>query len=320
MEHQITKLDLFNLALKQQYNGLIFEGFKVGTFIFGAATLKIADELGNIFQSQISFKAYDWKGWIFNRINRALKKIFENQKYRDWLSKYIHIPSIFYPRYTHEIGGHKFVMWDGEPDISIRNILKEYRSLTEWEPKTTELIQELAKDKVCIDIGASIGPLTLQMCRVAHKVIAVEPTERCFRYLCQNLEINGYKNCVPLRFAAWDKNEVVTMPINDPNPNYVNGICMDDWLEKQGITKIDFIKIDVDGSEPRVLQGLIRTFERNPHLKMIIEYYPLYILGGGQDPDKFMEILKKYFTWEVIPDDFSENCWNLLCTRNELPS
>ena len=315
MEQQITKIDLFNLALKQRYNGLIFEGFKVGTFRFGAATLKIADELGRMFQAEIGFKASNFRGWLFNRINRVLIKIFENKSYRDWLSKYINIPSVFFPRYFHEINGHKFVMWDGEPDISIRNILKEYRDLTEWEPKTTKLIQELAKDKVCIDIGASIGPLTLEMCRVADKVIAIEPTERCFRYLCQNLEANGYKNCTPLRFAAWDKNEVVKMPTNDPNPNYVNGVCVDDWLEKEGIDKVDFIKIDVDGPEPRVLQGLVRTFERNPQLKLIIEYYPLYIVGGGQDPNLFMEIINKYFTYELISDTFSENCWQLLCTR-----
>ena len=313
---QITKLDLFNLALKQQCNGLIFQGFKVGTFRFGAATLKIADALGEIFQSQIGFKPSDFKGLIFNRICRILRKILEDKKYRDWLSKYMNIPSIFYPLYTHELAGHKLMMWDGEKDISIRNILKEYRDIKEWEPKTTERIHELCKDKVCIDIGASIGPLTLQMCKVAKQVIAIEPTERCFKYLCQNLGLNGYKNCIPLRMAAWDKNEVVKMPINDPMPNYVNGICLDDWLEKEGITKVDFIKMDVDGSEPRVLQGLVRTFERNPQLKMIIEYYPLYILGGGQDPDLFMQILSKYFTWEIIPDDFSEHCWNLLCTRN----
>lgn len=315
MEQQITKIDLFNLALKQQYNGLIFEGFKVGTFRFGAAVLKMSEALSKIFGFQLGFKAYDYKGWIFNRINRVLRRILENKKYRDYLSKYMNIPSIFYPRYTHELAGHKLVMWDGEPDVSIRNILKEYRDLKDWEPKTTKIIHELCKDKVCVDIGASIGPLTLQMCKVATKVIAVEPTERCFRYLCQNLELNGYKNCIPLRFAAWDKNEVVKMPINDPNPNYVNGICMDDWLEQNKVDKVDFIKIDVDGSEPRALQGLVRTFERNPQLKMIIEYYPLYMMGGGQDPDEFMKILRKYFTWEVIPDDFGENCWNLLCTR-----
>ena len=312
MEQQITKIDLFNLALKQQCNGLRFQGFEVGGFMYGAATLKITEELAKIFDFKTGFKPSNFKGRVFNKVCHLLKRCLET----DGRKRFKNVPSIFYPKYIHELAGHKLMMWDGEPDISIRNILKEYQAMTDWEPKTTKLIQELCKDKVCLDIGASIGPLTLQMCKVAEKVIAVEPTERCFRYLCQNLELNGYKNCTPLRFAAWDKNEVVKMPINDPNPNYVNGICMDDWLEQNKVDKVDFIKIDVDGSEPRVLQGLIRTFERNPQIKMIIEYYPLYMMGGGQDPDEFMRILKKYFTWDVIQDDFSEGCWQLLCTRN----
>lgn len=315
MRKEITKLDLFNLALHQQHNGLVFQGFKVGSYMFAAGIMKAIEDLEKKFEVTATTKSSNLKQLIFNRLSRLLKRTLETKKYREFINKFTNIPFVFYPKYTHTLDGHKLVMWDGEPDLSIRNILKEYRDLAEWEPKTSEMIKKLAKDSVCIDIGASIGPLTLLMCKEAKQVIAVEPTERCFRYLVQNLEANGYTNCISLRFAAWDKNEVVKMPINDPNPNYVNGICMDDWLEWNGISNVDFIKIDVDGSEPRVLQGLLRTFERNSQLKMVIEYYPLYMVGGGQDPDRFMEIINKYFNYKIIDDTFSDGCWQLYCER-----
>jgi len=90
---------------------------------------------------------------------------------------------------------------------------------------------------------------------------------------------------------------------------------VDDWLEAKGQLKVDFVKIDVDGPEPEVLQGMIRTFKRNPKMKMIVEFYPKYIKGAGCSPEKFMEILNKYFTYTVIPDDYTEGCWNYFCTR-----
>lgn len=312
---QIGKIDLFNLALRQQYNGLIFHGHKVGTFMFGVAKLKAIENISKLQGVKSTFDSNRILDRIIHAVYSKVKTILDTEKGRNFVSKFVKVPSIFYPIYYHEIDGHKLVMWEGEPDISIYNILKEYRDLKEWEPETTKMIHELCKDKVCLDIGASIGPLTLQMCRVAEKVIAVEPTDRCFKYLCQNLEANGYKNCIPLRAAAWDKNEIVRMPMNDPHPHYTNGLCMDDWLEKEGILKVDFIKIDVDGAEPRALQGLVRTFERNPQLKMIIEYYPLYILGGGQDPKVFIDILDKYFNCKIVGDDFGQDCWNLICER-----
>ncbi|KKL60589.1 hypothetical protein LCGC14_2203830, partial [marine sediment metagenome] len=76
-----------------------------------------------------------------------------------------------------------------------------------------------------------------------------------------------------------------------------------------------FIKMDIDGPEPKALKGLVRTFKRSKNLKMVIEYYPEYILNAGCDPVEFREIINKYFDVDVIPDDYEDGCWNLFCTR-----
>ena len=73
--------------------------------------------------------------------------------------------------------------------------------------------------------------------------------------------------------------------------------------------------MDIDGSEPRALKGLIKTFERNPQLKMVIEYYPECIEKCGNNPQDMMDILDKYFTYEKIEGDYTDTYWNYICKR-----
>ena len=311
-----NKLEIFNLDLHQQQNGLRFHGHEVGSFLYGAGLYKALDMLKKKHNVKIGFKPSNLWGSVKNKLILVLYKILDKEKGRRFIGKFVNVPSIFYPKYTHILDGHKIVMWDGEQDIATKNILNDYKTLTDWETETSKLMREhIKQDDICLDIGASIGPLTLLMAKQAKEVIAVEPTERCFNYLCQNIEANGYTNVTPLKIAAWDKNELVKMPMNDPHPIYVNGICMDDWLEQHGYLKVDFIKIDVDGPEPKVLKGLLRTIKRNPQLKMVIEYYPKYILGAGCSLQDFADVMNTYFVSRKIPMDYTDGCWNLFCTR-----
>ena len=50
---------------------------------------------------------------------------------------------------------------------------------------------------------------------------------------------------------------------------------LDDWLAASGpawsVTPIDVMKIDVEGTEERVLRGMTRTLARNPSLQIVCE-------------------------------------------------
>ena len=39
-------------------------------------------------------------------------------------------------------------------------------------------------------------------------------------------------------------------------------LSIDDFVERNGIEKVDFIKMDIEGSEPRALRGAERTIRR----------------------------------------------------------
>jgi hypothetical protein len=117
--------------------------------------------------------------------------------------------------------------------------------------------------------------------------------------------------------GAWDKDEIISQPRNAPAHVQTHLRCrpVDDVLEELGILEVDFMKIDVDGAEPWALKGLERTFERSKNLKMIFEYYPKYVKDAGGDMKDVDKILEKYFTWVIVPGDYSDGCWNYFCKR-----
>lgn len=259
---------------------------------------------------------------------------FRNYKFIIFLDKLSKIHHKLKPKWFYDMGGHKFLMNEG--DASMREILRDYVAVGDkkveadgtpippenrvWEPETTKLVEKWVKPgQVCLDIGASVGYFTLLFSRLVGaegKVRSFEPTTNQIPYIKRNIEKNGYGKIAKVyHMGAFDVEDVIEMPVHAPIKYKVRVAPVDDVLEAEGITKVDFIKIDVDGVEPRVLRGLLRTIERSPNLKMVIEYYPKYLIQAGCDPKEFMDIINKYFTYEVIPGDYTDGCWNFLCTR-----
>ncbi len=189
----------------------------------------------------------------------------------------------------------------------------------EYEPFTTKIVKDIVKPGMtCLDIGASLGYFTLQLSRQVGregKIIAIEPTCHQFPFLVENINTNKATNVEALNIAAWDKNEKKLMPINSGTQFEADCKPLDEVLEAKGIKEVDFIKMDIDGSEPWALRGLERTIERSKNLKMIIEFYPKYLEMAGSSEKEFLSLLDKYFTYEKIAGDYGDNYWNLLCKR-----
>lgn len=52
-------------------------------------------------------------------------------------------------------------------------------------------------------------------------------------------------------------------PFNDANKETVETMTLDQYVEKNGVAVIDFIKIDVEGGEYKVLSGAVSTIQQN---------------------------------------------------------
>lgn len=209
---------------------------------------------------------------------------------------------------------------EDEPDESIKTILQDYYWYRDGnksdgvskirEPETVRLMRKIVKNgDVCVDIGASIGYFTVLLAGLVGKegkVYAIEPTKNQCEYLKENIELNGYENRVVIHnIAASDINGEANIRCNNTSPSVQPCKILDDILPE----KVDFIKMDIDGSELRALKGLMSTIERNKGLKMVIEYLPQYIWllnGSVEELDNF---LNHYFDKKMGIDS------NLYLTR-----
>jgi len=141
--------------------------------------------------------------------------------------------------------------------------------------------KHINKNSVVFDIGANIGIHTILFGRIAKKVYAFEPYKENFYHLQKNMIGNKITNALIFQLALSDKQEDVKIkyinPINsgqiilDNNPT----IELDDWvnmeeeiivkcitLDSLNVDELHFIKLDVEGYEPKVLAGAELTIKK----------------------------------------------------------
>jgi FkbM family methyltransferase len=164
-----------------------------------------------------------------------------------------------------------------------------------WEPHVTGLMARLIKpDDVCLDIGANVGVYTLVMSDLAPqgRVHAFEPSSMNFKFLQKNIADNKLGNAGAHRLALSNK----TGPGNfhylpefagcsfaadrtvsaDPDriiqsawgarwlrvTEAVQFTTLDQWMAQAALDRLDFIKMDVEGSERFVIEGGRATFDK----------------------------------------------------------
>jgi FkbM family methyltransferase len=135
-----------------------------------------------------------------------------------------------------------------------------------------------------LDIGANVGKVTLILAKQVGdtgKVYSFEPEQNNFDLLKKNIEINNLKNVIPLRYAVTDKNEKTLLKVSgactthqictdtDEATQEIETISLDEYFKDQ---RIDFMKIDAEGSEPKIINGMKGIVKNNPNLKFITEY------------------------------------------------
>jgi FkbM family methyltransferase len=146
------------------------------------------------------------------------------------------------------------------------------------EPHLQKAIRNyVAAGDTVYDIGANQGYVSLSLAkRVGSegRVIAFEPLPRNIEAFRQNMELNGINNVRLLEFAASDRTGEAVIRIagnlstaslvwhrNDPTTTEVGvrTVSIDELVEAGELGYPKFVKIDVEGAEGSVLQGMRRT-------------------------------------------------------------
>ena len=190
-----------------------------------------------------------------------------------------------------------------------------------FEPNTIKIYKNYVRTGfVVLDIGANIGAHTLPLALIvgdSGKVIAFEPTDYAFEKLQKNLSLNEtLASCVTAIQAllvantskalpdaipsSWSldkgvQNNANIHPIHRGTFNSLKGAVpmrLDDWLQRNPVSRIDFIKMDVDGYEIDVLEGATQTLLAHRPV-IVMELAPYIFEERGRKFIELVKILKK---------------------------
>jgi FkbM family methyltransferase len=182
-------------------------------------------------------------------------------------------------------GGRRFRFLTYGPAGKDRIALKLCRQgYLSYEQETVRVfLPLLEKSRVFLDVGANTGMFAIfaGVLDPGRSVVAFEPIPSIFETLQANIELNGLKNVTAERLAASDcEGELVFyvsrtgggIPTDSSStPGFrtnveevrVRAVTIDQYMDSHHLGKVDFLKIDAETAEPKVLAGASRTIARD---------------------------------------------------------
>lgn len=201
---------------------------------------------------------------------------------------------------------------------------KRYPSKRIVKPKDGVLWAEIGKQyfdffpcdesEIFIDAGAYNGDTVLEFIKWTsgnyNKIFVMEPLQEMCNVMEKEFKEKGFDNIVLCNCAAWDKDEELcfkkdetgsTVKSMEESDSIVRGVAIDKMVDGQNIT---FIKMDIEGSELRALEGARNTIVRcKPKLAICIYHKPWDVI------DLALYILELVPEYKLGIRHYSSNMW-----------
>ena len=149
-----------------------------------------------------------------------------------------------------------------------------------YEPPVLQtIIAVIQSGETAIDVGAYIGYYTLLLAKhvgPSGRVIAFEPLPENFRVLSENIELNSLQNVIAENKAVAHQSGVAMLYRGYGGPLSLTSSIVDvsgEGLEVQAISldeylshnreRVAFVKIDAEGAEVQVLEGMKRILKED---------------------------------------------------------
>ena len=181
------------------------------------------------------------------------------------------------------------------PSINNSSVVKAMLNNRVWEKKIVKIFQEhVNKDDVVLDVGTYIGLHTIELSKLAKKVISFEPQPLVSACVKKTLNAMEIKNVDHYHMALGNETGWTHIHTNGDGDASIRGIrdakftqsfkCKIDKLDNIVKEKVKLIKIDVEGSEFQVLAGaiglieehkpiiIIETFKNKRNLKLLDDF------------------------------------------------
>jgi FkbM family methyltransferase len=121
--------------------------------------------------------------------------------------------------------------------------------------------------RVAVDVGAHIGIISYQLSKIFDQVNSFEINHDLFPCLEENIKRQNCNNVNIYKVGLGDKFDRVSITKHNKTfgthvtPNSTGNIRIKP-LDEFNFENVDFIKIDVEGFEAKVIEGAMKTIER----------------------------------------------------------
>ncbi|MGH0030063.1 MAG: FkbM family methyltransferase [Myxococcota bacterium] len=179
-----------------------------------------------------------------------------------------------------------------------------------FEPRETQMIlASLRPGDTFVDVGANVGYYTLlaaQSVGPEGRVVAFEPDPESADLLERNVRLNGFDHVVIERKAVSNAPGSIRLYLAPENKGdhriyddgeresiEVEAVTLDDYFAEPGggHRRVDFVKVDVQGADLAVLEGMSELIEANDGLLLSIEYWPFGLQGFGDEAKDMLDRL-----------------------------
>ncbi len=180
-----------------------------------------------------------------------------------------------------------------------------------WEETETRLFSSIVKEGMTVvDVGANVGYYTLLAARLVGKsgtVFAFEPSPENFALLQRNVEANGYRNVICVPKAVSNRCGTAKLTLYEASSGghslsefrggsrfvEVETVSLDEYFANRR-EAISVLKMDTEGAEMTILDGMRNVLSSNPHLALMTEFFPYAIKSFGHSPEEYVRRLASH--------------------------
>lgn len=281
---------------------------------------------------------------FYNSIRNCLFPMYQNirnkklLKFKGQIFKDIIFENINYKLLLDNDNGFvdQEIFWKGVYEEEVMSCLKtqiDFLFSKEKVKYNVKNIESHHESVVFLDIGCNIGQELIFAASINKniKAIGFEPLSHLCKQINASIEINNLSNAKVYNVAMGNEDQEINIKIPEINiggssivRDASNTNCKlkvekikvrhaDNFLQEQKIDKVDIIKIDVEGYEYEVLDGLRETLQKYSPI-ILIEYSPVFYVGEFSDRgEKTLRLMSDLgYTYTIIDGDINTDQANLL--------
>jgi FkbM family methyltransferase len=186
-----------------------------------------------------------------------------------------------------------------------------------WEPNVTRVLLRLLRPGMrVVEVGANVGYYTVLAASCVGptgSVVAFEANPSIAERLRDAVIVNGYQWWTRVvASAVGDREGRATLQVlgrqhgssslfplgtdyleafaEEARPLEVPVTTLDGYFGTEP-GAVDLLKLDTEGAEPAIFDGMHGLLERNPRLRVVIEFAPALLANAGRDAGTFLDTL-----------------------------